>query len=100
MLEQVDALQKAVKSIQKKSKLAAFSSNYRFPKNVHTLPVEKRLIEYRKALRILNDKISWLLDKQCHAPNDAERTHYQQQIQETEFRRKKCLAAIERLEEH
>ena len=27
LLEQVDALQKAVKSIQKKSKLAAFSSN-------------------------------------------------------------------------
>ena len=100
MLEQVDALQKAVKSIQKKSKLAAFSSNYRFPRNVHALPVEKRLIEYRKALRILNDKIIWLLDKQYHAPNDAERTHYQQQIQETEFRRKKCLTAIEILEEH
>ena len=100
LLEQVDALQKAVKSIQKKSKLAAFSSNYRFPKNVHALPVEKRLIEYRKALRILNDKISWLLDKQYHAQNDAERIHYQQQIQETEFRRKKCLAAIEILEEH
>lgn len=99
LLDQVDALQKAVKSIKPKSQYERFNSSYHFPKNVHTLPPEKRLSEYRKALRALNDKISWLFDKQYNAKDEKEQHFYQQQIQETEFRKLRCLKAIEELAE-
>lgn len=99
LLDQIDALQKAIKSIKPKSQYKRFHSNYHFPKNVHTLPPEKRINEYRKALRALNDKLSWLFNKQYNAKNEKEQFFYQQQIQETEFRKLRCLKAIEELAE-
>lgn len=99
LLEQIDALQKAVNKLKKTKNIDRFYSSYSFAKNIHSLPVEKRLPEYRKALRALNEKISWLLDKQYQAQNEAEKLHYQQQLQETEFRKMRCLKAIEDLAE-
>lgn len=99
LLKQFDALQKAVKRLPKKQEKGRFQSVYQFSRNVHTLPPIKRLNEYRKALRALNDKISWLLEQQYKAEKEAEKLAYQQQIQETEYRKMKCLAAIEELEE-
>ncbi|VTR41853.1 Primosomal replication protein N'' [Actinobacillus pleuropneumoniae] len=55
--------------------------------------------EYRKALRALNEKISWLLEKSYTATNDAEKNTWQLQIEETEYRKMKCQKAIEELEE-
>lgn len=99
LLKQFDALQKAINRLPKKQEKAVFHSAYRFPRNVHSMPPEKRLNEYRKALRALNDKVSWLLEQQYKTDNEAEKITYQQQIQETEYRKMKCLAAIEELEE-
>lgn len=102
LLDQIDALQKAIQKIRKTKKVERFISPYRPPRNVHSLPKEKRLVEYRKALRALNEKICWLTEKQYQAKNRANKEEvllYQQQIQETEFRKIKCLIAIEQLAE-
>ena len=89
---------KPSKKFEKTKKVERFISPYRPPRNVHSLPKEKRLVEYRKALRALNEKICWLTEKQYQAENRANKEEvllYQQQIQETEFRKIKCLIAIE-----
>ena len=93
---------KLLDQIRKTKKVERFISPYRPPRNVHSLPKEKRLVEYRKALRALNEKICWLTEKQYQAENRANKEEvllYQQQIQETEFRKVKCLTAIEQLAE-
>lgn len=100
LLRQFDALNKAVALLSKeKQRESAFRSAYHFPKNVHALSPEKRLIEYRKALRALNDKISWLVEKQLSASHHDEYQQLKYQIDETEYRKMRCLAAIEELEE-
>lgn len=99
LLDQIDALQKAVQKLKKQGSTERFYSTYHFSRNVHSLPYKKRIQEYHKALRALNEKISWLLDKQFYAKNEAEVAYYQQQIQETEFRKQRCLTAIEDLDE-
>lgn len=100
LLRQFDALNKAVAVLSKeKPRETAFRSAYHFPKNVHALSPEKRLIEYRKALRALNDKISWLVEKQLNASHHDEYQQLKYQIDETEYRKMRCLAAIEELEE-
>lgn len=97
LLDQIDALLTAIKPLKQSQKQELFYSSYRFPRNVHSLPTEKRLTEYRKALRALNEKISWLLEKQFQAENEQEKIAYQHQLQETEFRKMRCLNAIEAL---
>lgn len=99
LLDQIDALQKAVNKLKKTNNVERFYSSYSFAQNVHSLPPDKKLPEYRKALRAFNEKISWLFDKQFQAKNEAEALYYQQKIEETEFRKMRCLKAIEDLAE-
>lgn len=99
LLDQIDALQKAVNKLKKTKNVERFYSSYSFAKNVHSLPPDKKLPEYRKALRAFNEKISWLFDKQYQAKNESEALYYLQKIEETEFRKMRCLQAIEDLEE-
>lgn len=98
LIEQFDLLKKVVEKSAKKPKAApSFKSNYRFAKNLAYLPACKQRVEYQKALRALNEKISWLIE-QSHQSQSAEQTAWlQAQIQETEYRKQKCLAAIEAL---
>nr|WP_314741950.1 primosomal replication protein PriC [uncultured Haemophilus sp.] len=97
LLDQIDALQKAVNKLKKTKNVEKFYSSYSFANNVHSLPPKKRLPEYRKALRAFNEKISWLLDKQYQAKNETEAIYYQKLVEETEFRKMRCLKAIEDL---
>ncbi len=97
LVEQFDCLNKAVETqLHVQQTLKPFRSNYRFPKNIHHLPYEKRLDEYQKALRALNEKISWLIEQSQQA-SDVDRPYYLAQIEETEYRKKKCVDAIEDL---
>lgn len=94
---QVDLLKQAVdKAVKNAKQPQQFRSHYRFPRNVHSLPPEKRLKEYKKALRILNEKLAWLAE-QAYL-NEAQRDFYVGKIQETEYRKMKCLKAIDELE--
>ncbi|MDH2998489.1 hypothetical protein A1D22_10800 [Pasteurellaceae bacterium LFhippo2] len=99
LVNQFNSLQQAV---EKQKKIAnqtpVFKSSYRFPKNIHNLPKEKRLVEYKKVLRALNEKISWLMEQSYRCENEADKQAYLGLIEETEFRKKKCLSEIEKLE--
>lgn len=100
LLRQFDALNHAVFMLEKADLSAreVFTTSFSFPKNIHALPPARRLNEYRKALRALNEKISWLLEK-SYAANENEKIMWQQQVEETEYRKMKCQKAIEELEE-
>lgn len=99
LIQQFDLLAQAV---EKQKKLAKFSrpyrSSYRFPRHIHHLPIEKRLIAYQTALRALNEKLAWL-SEQSYLAQTNERAKFVMQIEETEYRKQKCLAAIEELEQ-
>lgn len=98
LVRQFDLLQQAVKKNEKNTKvLPQFKSTYRFPKNLHHLPAEKRLPEYRKALRALNEKLAWL-SEQVYSAEETQKALFVTQIEETEYRKLKCLQAIEMLE--
>lgn len=98
LVRQFDLLQQAVEKAQKNTNTQPqFKSPYRFPKNLHNLPPEKRLPEYRKALRALNEKLAWL-SEQAYLANEEHKVLLVAQIQETEYRKLKCLQAIEELE--
>ncbi|WP_150539699.1 primosomal replication protein PriC [Actinobacillus vicugnae] len=98
LFHQIEALKKAIQPLKQENNALLFQSAFHFPKNIHSLAPTRRLYEYRKALRALNEKISWLVEKGYNA-KEAEKTRLERQIQETEFRRMKCLKAIEDLEE-
>lgn len=101
LVQQFDLLKKAVEKLrqQPKSNLPTFKSNYRFAKNVKNLPACKRREEYQKALRALNEKISWLIEQSYQCETAQQKAVIQAQIQETEYRKQKCLAAIEEIGE-
>ncbi|MCK3656799.1 hypothetical protein A4G19_14050 [Pasteurellaceae bacterium Macca] len=67
LITQFDALQHAVAKMSTAPK-AQYQSSYRFPRHVHQLPVRKRLQEYHKALRALNEKILWLSEQSYLCP--------------------------------
>ncbi|MGQ8820382.1 primosomal replication protein PriC [Bibersteinia trehalosi] len=98
LVQQFDLLQRAITQ-QKKTHTQThrFHQTYRFPKNIHNLPPEKRLAEYRKALRLLNEKLTWLTT-QAQTADKMQRISYIDQINETEYRKMKCLKAIDELE--
>lgn len=100
LVEQFNCLTKAIETLEKtNTSTAAFHSPYRFPRNIHHLPKERRLLEYKKALRALNEKLSWLTEKSYQCPNE-DKPSYLAALQETEYRKQKCLAAIEKLIEN
>ncbi|HDL4172853.1 TPA: primosomal replication protein [Mannheimia haemolytica] len=99
LVKQVDALKNAVEKIQSKPESAQFHSSYQFSPKIHRLAPNKRLQEYRKALRALNEKISWLVEQNLNTQNEATKQTLQNQITETEYRKMKCLKAIEDLEQ-
>lgn len=100
LITQFECLKQAVDKIvlKKANHLPKFHSPYRFAKNVKNLPRCQQLDEYRKALRALSEKISWLIEQQYATQNLEQRMLFQQYIQETEYRKQKCLAAIAELE--
>lgn len=98
LVRQFDALKQAVeRQSGQQTATPTFRSPYRFSPYIHRLSPEKRLIEYRKALRALNEKLAWL-SEQSYLCDHSQRSGYIAQIEETEYRKKKCLQAIEDLE--
>jgi primosomal replication protein N'' len=101
IVQQIDLLQKAIKQQKKAEKVQnspkTFQFSVRFPKNLHNLPPKKRLKEYQKALRLLNEKITWLITQAQSSEGDA-RAAYLAQLRETEYRKQKCVNAIDELE--
>lgn len=98
LVQQFDLLNKAVKQQNRpQTQVPTFRSHYRFPKNIHNLPIEKRLREYQKALRLLNEKLTWLAE-QAQSANEETRHIFISQIQETEYRKNKCLMEIDKLD--
>lgn len=98
LIKQVDLLKQAVEKQQKNANVPPqFVPHYRFPKNIHNLPPERRLVEYKRALRILNEKLAWL-STQCYTAEGEQREQYVTQLAETEYRKMKCRKAIEELE--
>lgn len=99
LIKQFDALNRAIEHLQKEKKTPQFHSSFQFSANIHHLPPERRLREYRKALRALNEKISWLVEKHYCENDELAKIELQNQIQETEYRKMRCLKAIEDLEQ-
>lgn len=100
LLKQFDALKKAVDYLAKTTKnRAVFHSSYRFPRNVHSLPKQKRLVEYQKALRALNEKLAWLTETIYAEQSSQKRATLQAELADTEWRKQRCIAAIDELEE-
>lgn len=99
LIRQFDLLQQAVGKLQKKTaqKQPVFKSNYKFAKNLANLPIHRRREEYQKALRALNEKMSWLIEQSQNTQDSAKQMALQIQIQETEYRKMKCIQAIEAL---
>lgn len=67
---------------------------------LNQLPPRERLVRYYEALQALNEKINELEDKRNTAHNEQQKAGYQHQIDITLPRRKRCLEAIEVLEEY
>lgn len=99
LLKQFDILTQAINKQTESNKEAKFHSSFQFSPRVHQLPPEKRLAEYRKALRALNEKISWLIEQNYATEDESRKTLLQNQIAETEHRKMNCLQAIEDLEQ-
>ncbi|MDH2925507.1 restart primosome assembly protein PriC [Nicoletella semolina] len=98
LLCQFSTLQNALSHLAVEAKLPnSFRTSFSFSKNIHTLPPAKRLWEYRKALRALNEKLSWLVEQHYRATEPVQKARYLQEITETEYRKQKCLVAIEEL---
>lgn len=97
LLDQFNALQQQLPKLQQPS--VQFQSSYSFSPKIHRLPPAKRLAEYRKALRALNEKISWLSEQLYQTEQAEQQAILHSQLAETEFRKQKCLIAIETLEE-
>ncbi|QIM63262.1 hypothetical protein A1D29_08215 [Pasteurellaceae bacterium Orientalotternb1] len=99
LVEQFDLLKKVVKRLQdaEKNQMPRFKSNYRFAKNLAYLPACKKREEYHKALRALNEKISWLIEQTQQSQTAELKNHFEAQIAETEYRKQKCVMAIEEL---
>lgn len=98
LVQQFSSLQMAVQALQKPER-KTFASSYRFPRNVHNLPPQRRIVEYRKAHRALSEKLSWLTDQLYATQVESEKDHWLAQIQETEQRLLRCRVAIDELEE-
>lgn len=97
LVKQFDSLKRAVDALHRSSQ-TSYRPTYQFARNVHQLPVEARLREYYKALRMLNEKLSWLMEQNYACIHPEQKQRYLFQIQETEYRKQKCLEAIQALE--
>ena len=98
LIQQFDLLKKATDKLQLAQQMPSnFKSGYKFAKNLNKLTAEQRLEEYQKILRALNEKLSWLAE-QCYACQDElKKQQLQLAIQETEYRKQKCVVEIQKL---
>ena len=94
LIQQFDLLKKMVDRQTKNKQTTHFASGYKFAKNLEKLPACERLIEYQKILRALNEKISWLTEQYYSSQDEIQKQQLRQAIQETEYRKQKCLIAI------
>lgn len=67
---------------------------------IHQLPPRERLVKYYDALQALNDKIAQQDRQRLQSSKEAEKAYFSQQLQLTLQRKKRCLEAIELLEEY
>ncbi|QGM80747.1 primosomal replication protein PriC [Otariodibacter oris] len=74
-----------------------FISHYRVNKKLTNLSSDEKLQEYQKALRALNEKLSWLIEQNYLCTDNKQRQIYQEKIYETEYRKQKCMDAINTL---
>lgn len=97
LIRQFDLLRKQVFLLRREStnQRPIFKPNQSFTKNLANLPAYKRREEYQKALRALNDKISWLIEQSHNSINIDQKRFFEGKIQETEYRKMKCIQAIE-----
>lgn len=100
LVKQFDYLKQAVDRLNRSASrtVPQYRSSYRFSRNLNRLPNHLKLEEFHKALRALNEKLSWLMEQnyQCH--DEQMKQQYLKVIAETEYRKQKCLAAINELE--
>lgn len=98
LIQQFDLLKKTTDKLQLAQQMPSnFKSGYKFAKNLNKLNAEQRLEEYQKILRALNEKLSWLVE-QCYACQDGlKKQQLQLAIQETEYRKQKCVVEIQKL---
>lgn len=99
LIKQFDTLNNAIEKMPEQKKAAKFRPSFQFSPNIHRLSPHNRLKEYRKALRALNEKMSWLVEKNYNEDSEILRQELQNQIVETEYRKMKCIKAIEDLEQ-
>lgn len=100
LFRQFEQLKYACTKLTMRTTPHTYRSPYSFPKNVHNLPPPQRLKEYYRALRALDEKISWATEQLYQAELNANENwirHYHEILLETEYRKQKCLSAIDEL---
>lgn len=96
-----DALQnKPLYFVRKNSLSSSISSATQTKQDIHKLPPKQRLEKYYEALQALNTKLDGQVSLLYDAQSQQQRDYYQQQIDITQQRKKRCLEAIELLEEY
>ncbi|WP_301098439.1 primosomal replication protein PriC [Otariodibacter sp.] len=97
-IELKEATDKLLLLSQTNMVLPKFISNYQFNKKFSNLSSTQKLQEYHKALRALNEKLSWLIEQIYLCSDNKQKKIYQEKIYETEYRKQKCINAINALE--
>lgn len=96
-----DALQNKPAYFARKNSLSpSISSATQTKQDIHKLPPKQRLEKYYEALQALNTKLDGQVSLLYDAQSQQQRDYYQQQIDITQQRKKRCLEAIELLEEY
>ena len=100
LIQQFDTLKNSIEKYQKREKeiFSRFKTRYQFAKNINKLPASKQPEEYRKILRALNEKLSWLIELSHQITDEQQKQSVQEQIKETEYRLRKCSEKISELE--
>lgn len=103
---QYNALTDALRFIEKPRAKSAvnfklvLSEREKRRQQLEQLPPRERLMKYYEALQALNEKLNGQKDLQKQSSSEAEKIRLQQQIDITRHRRRRCLDAIEMLEEY
>lgn len=105
LLAQCTALTDALKTEPTKAKSAVnfkpvLSKREALKQALNRLPPRERLTKYYEALQALNEKLEQQTDLYRNAAQPSDKIRYAQQIEITQQRQKRCLDAIELLEEY
>ncbi len=102
---QCNALSEALKTPTPYTKNAVnfkpvLSEREKLKQALNQLPPRERLTKYYEALQALNEKLERQTDSYQNARQEQDKIRYAQQIDITRQRKKRCLDAIELLEEY